>query len=76
MILFDVIMHLISPILDISVFPPNVSCSSSPVSLKNESFVFNNVDRVRIKAKLTNSSLQNLFLTRNCGDVSIVRINL
>ena len=50
MILFDVSMHLISSILDISVFLPQVSSSSSSVSLKkNESFVFNNVDLIRIR---------------------------
>ena len=43
---------------------------------KNESFVFNSVDLIRIKAKLTNSSLQNVFLTLYCGDVCIVLINL
>ena len=48
-----------------------VSCLSQKMSL-----LCFNVDRIRIKAKLTNSSLHNLFLTRNCGDVSIVRINL
>ena len=70
--LIEVSMHLISLILDI-LFPRHRFPAHRLLSLsKNVSFVFNNVDLIRIKAKLTNFSLKNGFSMLYCGDVSIV----
>ena len=76
MTLIGVGMHLISCNFGHFCFPAIGSCSSSPVSPKNESLMFYNVYIIHIKAKFTNSASQNVFLTLYCGDVSIVSIKL